>query len=78
MSSLKKRGSRQNSNFEDNVTQSAVDVKTKFFRQRLGDAWEDIRTKMYENQVHEDFINEVEEPIGKLRWTIIKTKKPCT
>ncbi len=51
----------------DNVTQSAVDVKTKYSRQRLGDAWEDIRTKMYENQVHEDIINEVEEHIINLR-----------
>ena len=29
---------------------------------------------MYENQVHENIINEVMEHIGKLRWTIIKTK----
>lgn len=28
----------------------------KYFRQRLGDAWEDIRTKMYENEVYEDII----------------------
>lgn len=54
------------------------DVKTKFSRQRLGDAWEDIRTKMYENQVHEDIINEVEKHIRKLRKVKIKTKKPCT
>ena len=30
VSSLEIRGSRQNSNFENNVTQSAADVKTKF------------------------------------------------
>ena len=55
----------------DNVIQSTVDVKTKYSRQRLGDAWENIRTKMYENQVHEDIINEVEEHIRKLCRTNI-------
>ncbi len=62
----------------DNVTQSAVDVKTKYSRQRLGDAWEDIRAKMYENQVHEDIINEVEEHIGKLRRANITREEEVT
>ena len=62
----------------DNVTQSAVDVKTNYSRQRLGDAWEDIRTKMYENQVHEDIINEVEEHIGKLRRANITREEELT
>ena len=62
----------------DNVTQSAVDVKTKYSRQRLGEAWEDIRTKMYENQVHEDIINEVEEHIIKLRRANITREEELT
>ena len=64
-------GSKADSMSSNSLTQPAVTVKTKYSRQRLGDAGEDIRTKMYENQVHEDIINEVEEHIRKLCRTNI-------
>ena len=71
-------GSKADSMSSNSLTQSAVDVKTKYSRQRLGNAWEDIRTKMYENQVHEDIINEVEEHIGKLRRANITREEELT
>ena len=66
VNSLKIRGSGQNSNFESSLTHSDAEVKTKFSRQRLGDEWDDIRDKMYENEVHEDIIGEIEAYIKKL------------
>lgn len=66
VSSLEIRGSRPNSNFKDNVTQRDTDVKKKYSRQLLNDTWDDIRDKMYENEVHEDIIGEIEAYIKKL------------
>ena len=37
-----------------------TEVKEKYSRQLINDSWEDIRTKMYENEVHEDIIEEIE------------------
>ena len=57
---------RQETSVTDNVTQRDEEVKTKFSRQLLNDAWDDIRDKMYENEVHEDIIGEIETYIKKL------------
>ncbi len=50
----------------DTVTQNEAGVKSKYSRQRLNDTWEGIRDKMYENEVHEDIIGEIEAYIKKL------------
>ncbi len=66
VSSLEIRGSRPNSNFRNSITQRDTDVNKKYSRQRLNDTWDDIRDKMYENEVHEDIIGEIEAYIKKL------------
>lgn len=50
----------------DNISQLETDVNKKYSRQRLNDTWEGIRDKMYENEVHEDIIGEIETYIKKL------------
>lgn len=57
VSSLKIRGSRPNSNSNNSLSQNKYSVN-KYSRQLINDSWEDIRTKMYENEVHEDIIEE--------------------
>lgn len=49
-----------------------------FSRQRIGDTWEDIRTKMYESEVHEDIINEIEDYITRLRKRKISRETAIT
>ncbi len=39
----------------------------KYSRQRISESWEDIRTLMYENDVHQDVIEEIEDYINKIR-----------
>lgn len=50
----------------DNISQLETDVNKKYSRQRLNDTWEGIRDKLYENEVHEDIIGEIETYIKKL------------
>ncbi len=50
----------------DSISQSEKDVNKKYSRQLLNDTWDDIRDKMYENEVHDDIIGEIEAYIKKL------------
>ncbi|MBQ2759326.1 MAG: hypothetical protein IJE93_06120 [Clostridia bacterium] len=42
-------------------------VKKKYSRQRIGSTWEEIRTKMYESEVHEEIIGEIEDHIKSIK-----------
>lgn len=51
---------------QDSSLQIDAEKKTKYSRQLLNATWDDIRDKMYENEVHEDIIGESEAYIKKL------------
>ena len=71
----------------DSITQPAsgvnkyslsLDVKTKYSRQRISESWEDIRTLMYENDVHQDIIAEIEDYINKIRYRNLSRETAVT
>ena len=46
----------QTNGVNESVSQGDGNVNKKYSRQRINESWEDIRTKMYENEVHEEII----------------------
>lgn len=68
----------QSVNNNDMQNKKKDTVKDDFSRQRIGDAWEDIRTKMYESEVHEDIVNEIEDYITRLRKRKISRETAIT
>lgn len=57
----------QTNGVNESVSQPPVEVKDKYSRQFVNDTWEGIRDMMYENDVHQEVITEIEGYIKKLR-----------
>lgn len=62
----------------DNISQNNSDVKEKFSRQVINSTWDDIKDKMYENEIHEDVIGEIEGYINKIKRRNISRETAIT
>lgn len=64
---LSESSALQTNGVNESVSQGDGNVNKKYSRQRINESWEDIRTKMYENEVHEEIIGEIEAYIDRLK-----------